>query len=559
MQDLNKNDSFDSNKYRFPRYSQPGLEVVTAPDEQGVSGSPSVSSDNQSRTIVAPSGRFSTAPQPVADELYSPGLQVVQVERPSEGLQVVHTEGQWNGTNTSPWGHTAQSPSAYSAYSADSFTHSSGLIASNSESYYLNDRGATSASSLWPKEDKTPAKKGIRVKPWVLWTVGGVILLLILIGAVLGGILGARATQAHNGGGGSNSTSNGTRPDNPGSDSDPDPVPIRAGSRLAVTGYRTKTDYSIRLFYQDEDDQIRFTDKENAKANWTRPTVLDSLPFDPMKGGAIAAGAYVDNDPVPKLEFFYEDKDGLVRGQDFNFYFEDGPIPPKGEAGSINSYPLQMTGNTSISCYFPYIITQDEDNQVRWTTMKGQNPSGPQWVNDTNWAVRTSAGAGMVALPIAQKYVNAGGIVYRSAEGMLSIKIRDQLEPSNDGVAWRKGALSKAIPAGTSIGAFSVGRPYDNDNQVNTYVLYQQDDTIQVVWQDDDTGWKGPQTYDALKGAAKGTDIVCLTPGADDKADVELSREQDMNRCFFLNSDNAVKEVWYDGTNWSDVGTVPTS
>lgn len=98
----------------------------------------------------------------------------------------------------------------------------------------------------------------------------------------------------------------------------------------------------------------------------------------------------------------------------------------------------------------------------------------------------------MVVLPVAQTYQNAGGIIYRSNEGMLSLKIRDGLESSNDGVAWRKGALSKKMPADTSIGAFSVGRPCDNNNQVNTYILYKLygKTTIQVGKDLKLTTWK---------------------------------------------------------------------
>lgn len=162
----------------------------------------------------------------------------------------------------------------------------------------------------------------------------------------------------------------------------------------------------------------------------------------------------------------------------------------------------------------------------------------------------------MVALPVAQKVQKAGGIVYRSSEGKLSIRIHDELEASNDNVAWRKGALSQAVPPTTSIGAFSVGRPYDNNNQVNTYILYQDDDgIIQVVWQDDDTGWKGPETYDALGDAEKGTEIACLTAGVYGAANI-LSREQDMNRCFYFHVNGGVKEVWFDGDNWNDAGIV---
>ncbi|OTA84581.1 hypothetical protein M434DRAFT_16388 [Hypoxylon sp. CO27-5] len=280
----------------------------------------------------------------------------------------------------------------------------------------------------------------------------------------------------------SNTTSNGTSPDMPSSTPISAPIKsIKTNSRLAVTGYRTKTDYSIRLFYQEKDNQLRFVDKESAGANWTESaTILDNLPYQPKINGSIAAGSYLFDDPA-------------------------------------------IAENTKISSFFPYLVSQDADNLVRWTVMHGQNTSNlsaPWLVNDTKWDVKASKGGSVVVLPIAQDVRNAGGIVYRLAEGMLSVKIHDESDPSNGQVAWRKGALSKEIPSNTSIGAFSV--------------LYQDNDgTIQVVWQDDNT-WKGPETYDALKEADLGTDITCLTPGAYDAANIGISREQDMNRCFFM-------------------------
>ncbi|XXG94040.1 hypothetical protein Hte_000291 [Hypoxylon texense] len=584
MQDRYRDALFDSNKYHFPSSAlttprQPGLEVAPERDEQGIPGLQPVPNEEQKYADIASGGLYDGTPP------YRTYGAAHADELPSQGVRAIHTTGpqqlarsqehlrsqeqlpyQWTGPSANQYYgqsfQTLPSPQT-SGYSGDNPTYSPELIASNAESRHLNPDAINNPSSSFLKEHEAPAKKEVKVKRWVLWTIGGIILVLVIIGAVLGGILGSRSSSHEDDDDDtaipSNSTSNGTTPDSPNST----PLQsIRTGSKLAVTGYRTKTDYSMRLFYQDLDNRIRFVDKENVNANWTGSTVLDNLPYEPMAGGAIAASAYMYDNPAPKIEFFYEDKYGVVRGQNFNFDFENGTIPLKGEAGSINSYPLQMAEDTRISSYFPYIVSQDDNNQVRWTTMHGQNISNlsaPWWVNDTNWDVEASKGGGMVVLPIAQKYLHAGGVVYRAAEGTLSIKIRDELEASNEGVAWRKGALSKEIPAGTSIGAFSVGRPYDNNNQVNTYILYQEDDgTMQVVWQDDDTGWKGPQTYDALDGAEKGTDIVCLTPGTSDTTGV-VSREQNMNRCFFLTKNATVKEVWYNGTYWNDAGIVPTS
>ncbi|KAI8960761.1 hypothetical protein F5Y11DRAFT_349181 [Daldinia sp. FL1419] len=584
MQNHHQDAIFDNNKYYFPpstltpSQSQPWLEVAPIRDEQDTPGLQPISHDEHKYADVGSVGgmRGGTAPYRTqgtahADEITSQGLQAVPPiateQYSAQSQPQLQPQHQWsNPTVSHQYGQSFQTlpSSQVSGFSSENLMYGPQLASSNAERQYLNPYAAGGAGSSWVKDEHRILGNGkeVKVKRWVIWAVGGAILLLLGIGATLGGIMGSRAhwsvsyDQID-----SNTTSNGTTSSSPSPPKSTPTQSIKVGSRLAVTGYRTDTDYSIRLFFQDQDNQIRFLDKEKASANWTKTTALDTLPYEPMENGSIAAGSYLFPDPVPILEFFYEDKNGVIRGQNFNFDFENGKFPPKGEAGSINDYPLQTAGKTRISCYFPYIASQDGNNAIRWTKLAGQNTSdlsAPWWVNDTDWNIKASKGGGMVVLPIAQKYQNAGGIVYRSSEGMLSLKIRDGLEPSNDGVAWRKGALSKKIPADTSIGAFSVGRPFDNNNQVNTYILYQDDDgIIQVVWQDDDTGWKGPQTYDALDGAETGADIACLTPGAYEPGNVDISRSQDMNRCFFQVGGGKIKEVWFDGANWISVGVVP--
>jgi hypothetical protein len=111
------------------------------------------------------------------------------------------------------------------------------------------------------------------------------------------------------------------------------------------------------------------------------------------------------------------------------------------------------------------------------------------------------------------------------------------------------------MPTNTTLAGFAVGRPNDANNQTNTYALYQDDNgTIQVVWQDDTSGWKGPSTFNVFQGADNGTDIACVTAAA--WAAAELLDNQIMNRCYFQVG-GRVREVYYDGTNWLSEGFLP--
>ncbi|KAI1083358.1 hypothetical protein F5B20DRAFT_529699 [Whalleya microplaca] len=566
-----QDEMFDTQKYYFPagaldlprQQSQPGLEVTPERDEQGTPGLQPVPDEQKFSNVAVGELRdraLSQRPNGAAqvDEVSSQGLQAVSVvESPqlAQSQPQSQLQYQWSEPGLNQYyGQTFQSASTANASAYPNQYPPPNLQpgAWNADSQQFNPHSPTSQNFSSIKDEQQAGAGGnTGRRRWVWWTVGAAVLILVIIGAVVGGVMGGRAA-AKSGGGSKGTTS---------SDTSTPLQSIRTGSRLAVTGYRGKSDFSYRLFYQDVNNQLRYSDKENSNGNWTESTVLDTLPYLPKVNGTIAAGSYMYGNPAPKLEFFYEDKDSVVRGQLFNFGFENGTLPTKGDAGSLNAYPLPIAqGNTCISSYFPHIVSLDNDNAVRWTSMLGQNTSNlsaPWWINDTQLDIKASEGSGLVVLPAAQEYVNIG-VVYRSSEGKLSIKIRDEAEASSQGIAWTKGTLSQDIPADTSIGAFAVGRPYDNTNQINTYILYQdEEDVIQVVWQDDASGWKGPQTFDALSGAIPRTELACLTPGADEAMNIPITREQDMNRCFFQVSGGRVKEVWFDGSNWNDVGIVP--
>jgi hypothetical protein len=113
------------------------------------------------------------------------------------------------------------------------------------------------------------------------------------------------------------------------------------------------------------------------------------------------------------------------------------------------------------------------------------------------------------------------------------------------------------IPKGSSIGAFAV----QNRQQapiLDKYVLYQDiSGTIQLMWQDDESGWKGPTNPSAFLEADNGTSIACLTPMAWRGTSLIHGFVQTC-RCYFQ-SDGALKEVWYNGDDWQIAKTIPTT
>ncbi|KAI0137095.1 hypothetical protein BJ170DRAFT_677953 [Xylariales sp. AK1849] len=581
---------FDNNKYFFPdgtapfrkQAHQPGLEVPAERDEQGIPGLQLVPTEQKFAYHDAQGqglyGGYSAPipPEPAAylNETISHNIQPVQIEQrqwvqpvgiEEHSLSQLATSEQGHHPNQTFWAQSnpdygyygqpeAGPPSQYAYHSHSSLVATSQFDGRSAWTQISESRLAGSTlggSQDFPLMKENAATSSLRREPnkrrkW--WIAGGILALFIVIGVILGAVLGTQSVRKDD--------SSAVIP--LASDNATSLKTIRPTSRLATTGYRGDNgDYTLRLFFQDPDNNIRFMDKTSSNNAWTDPVTLETLEHQPMPNGSITAGYYMGGDP-DLIEFFYLDTASTIRGQVFNFQNDD--IVLKGQGSSINDYPLKVADNSSISTYFPYIVSQDTDNKLRWTMMLGQNGSNltqPWWVNDTDLNVVGAKGTDLTLLPVAQTYLDDGGFIYRTDEGRLATAIKDYTGNATTDASWSRGFLSTPIPADSAIGAFVVGRPYTPED-VNTYILYQDDaGVIQVVWQDGDE-WQGPETYDAFDNAETGTDIECLTQGASDSMHVQVSREQDMNRCFFQEKGTGrLKEVWFDGSDWKDEGFVP--
>lgn len=136
-----------------------------------------------------------------------------------------------------------------------------------------------------PLKQEIPSARRTRRHMW--WLIAGVFG-LIAIGTIVGGVVGSRHS-GNDSGASPNSSSAATY----------QMTSIRRHSRLAVTGYRGASgNYTLRLFFQDQDHNVRFMDKSSTGGIWTEPVTLDTLSPKPKPYGSIAAGSYIYNDPV---------------------------------------------------------------------------------------------------------------------------------------------------------------------------------------------------------------------------------------------------------------------
>ena len=166
---------------------------------------------------------------------------------------------------------------------------------------------------LYPADPKPPeAEKIVASTPPVAaaaqrkrlwWIIGGIVLVAVIIGAVVGGVVGSRASRNNNNNDSSEgassttgtltTTSTGTA-----TSSTPTNTLVRQNSRLAVTGYRIKdtSTFRFRLFFQDLDDKIRYTDYFSYNDSWIDTILLDNI--STLPGTPLAASSYLENDPV---------------------------------------------------------------------------------------------------------------------------------------------------------------------------------------------------------------------------------------------------------------------
>ncbi|KAI1084295.1 hypothetical protein F5B20DRAFT_524370 [Whalleya microplaca] len=368
---------------------------------------------------------------------------------------------------------------------------------------------------------------------------------LIIIGAIVGGVAGG--VVSHNRNSGSESGSATATSGSSTSTSSPTPTAtlqsLRSNSRLAVTGWRANGGYKIRLFYQDRKDNLRSSDYSSDDGSWSSSNKVSTS--DVMSGTPLGAAAIVQNDP-PQHELFWLNSSSKLSGQNFR----DGVTVFGGVWDSIDSFPVTTHGKSRLAMYWPYAVTQDEDNSLRLVTyMNGL--SDPEWTN-RSLGFSGSEGAAVAVIPQSSTYASpyTAGLVYRSSDGKLS---GYTLQWNLTGSDWS--IDGSTIPFDSSIAAFAVAKKDDPNNGTNTYILYQNsDNNINFVANEDGT-WKSSTAV--LQGADAGTDISCLTEAVWGGIKT-ISSQYDMSRCYFL-SGGQVREVMYNGTGWRELGNIPLS
>ncbi|KAK8097474.1 hypothetical protein PG984_016613 [Apiospora sp. TS-2023a] len=377
------------------------------------------------------------------------------------------------------------------------------------------DRAGSLAATDTPAATKANRS---RRRLWII--LGAIAFVVVVVGAAVGGVLGSRAARP---------PPSNTPSDQVGANSSNSTTPlatIRFGSRLAVTGWRDGSggNWYIRLFYQGPDQLLRYSNISSLETGWNKnPTLLDKMEYKAKPNTSLAAATSVENAEAGEWKLFYFDDSSTIRQQIFPTGVKD-----TGKSGDLNSFPQEAAPGSRLGAYWPFVLSQDLGGSC------GGRATG---------ARRTGS-----ATPISTSPPPPA-----RASSSFPRRPRDISNNLN----------GLTIPPDSPLAAFTVARSTSQSNDpnsyVNTYILYvDAQGAVNIIWQNDQSGWQGPRQYAAFQGADQGTDLACLTPAAWDGSGVEVSSSYDMSRCYFqAGGAGQVREVQFDGTDWKDLGYLP--
>ncbi|KAJ4854846.1 uncharacterized protein T069G_10404 [Trichoderma breve] len=400
---------------------------------------------------------------------------------------------------------------------------------------------------------KETERKPRRKKLWLV--LAGIALLLVIVGAVLGGVLGSRHIHKAP----TETPGVATAPDasgKPPRSSDPPPNAVYATSGIGVTGWWTgSSSFTIRLIYQGHDGDLRLMQYHSGDGKWS--TLANLTGTNAKLGTPIAASCFnipfffftpmTSSNNFTQVEIFYLNEANEM--QEFYFREQDSPSPSArtfNGSGIMSSKGWKAAGDTKIATYWPSVIFQDNSDQIQ-----------EAYYANLTWAqsevgLKCQNRSAFAEVPYSVTAGRFGGekIIFQQDNQKLLVEERDNSTDKLD-VA----APSITIPANAAMGAFTVPRDPDTaDGTMNTYILWQDSTgALQMTWEDDGTGWRTSSMPASLGSPDKGTGISCLTPTL--WAVASLLSDYGMARCYYL-VDGNIREVQYDGSNWSVIGNV---
>ncbi|OCK74086.1 hypothetical protein K432DRAFT_364028 [Lepidopterella palustris CBS 459.81] len=321
---------------------------------------------------------------------------------------------------------------------------------------------------------------------------------------------------------------------------------IRTKSPLSVTGWLTGNEYSIRVVFQSNDDMIQYIAYESESKAWKQtPNITKAKAGSPLALTSFETSWYGTLTPQTQfnqVELFFLDSENRLN--EWSWDITDSTL---GTSGSLTPYTIPTGSDSRLASYWPFIIYQDAGLGLHEVVYDCRFPGC--WFNRTLNQTGYD-GADIVIVP-AQQNLREMNIIYQRGDQKLMSLDRN----STNGNLSTASTFSIDLPAAASFAALTVVRPSSDDAALDTYILYQDSaGMINVIWNNDASGWQGPETFPAFNDADNGTSIACLTQAAF-FTDTPLQSNSPLSRCYFQ-VNGALREVRLDGSDWEIVGDV---
>ncbi|OHE94938.1 hypothetical protein CORC01_09732 [Colletotrichum orchidophilum] len=402
-------------------------------------------------------------------------------------------------------------------------------------------QGGNVGGHVGGQETQRPARRF----PWCIAII--VALVVLVLGGVIGGVVAWRVTANRN---------QQSKAGVPGSVSGDTPstnaTKIMQNSALSAVGWRYGSDITLQVFFQGPDNSLRRSQYMTIYQNWTSPMEAGAAP----KVGSPFGAGQLWTKPVD-AEVFYIGSPDRILGVNWRDGFSRGGLTDSvNEAG----YTISNTG-TQMASYWPSTILQASDGDVMEVFYDYKSP---RFQEPKTVGVTASPGSALVILP--REVIHSAGdqtasssarIIYRSTDGHLQNYDRS----SGGQQLTSTGQLPVTVDSNFTMAGFAVAR-LDSGGQksdaLNTWILYQDSKTgkISYVYEDDATGWKGPETDSVFEGADNPTHLACVTAASATSPEVPLEASHDLSHCFFQ-MNRQLKHVHFDGSKWADMGFLP--
>ncbi|KAJ4287051.1 hypothetical protein N0V88_007817 [Collariella sp. IMI 366227] len=431
----------------------------------------------------------------------------------------------------------------------------------------------------------SPGKTG-RKRLWII--VGAAIAVVVIAGAVLGGVFGSRAAKSSadasasqtDGSGDQDSDSSNKPPVDPPSNTTSGPQMVRKGSSLSVTGWR-RPDGSLErfLFYQGVDGALHYSRCDtnlltagNESTCWQEPVSFDS--FANASTPLAASTILFRENFMPQVELFYIG----FKNRFFGVSFNEKATPPVSE-DSVNTKKIITHVNSSVAAYWPWTIYQNPEGVLYHVrNLQDRDFRASSYWDNNRINITALTGSRLAVVPMSTHFdriaIKGGyAVFYQDVNEKLAVSVTDLTSPelkADYALSWPVEIPDITLPERTPMAGFSVARKGDDKGRVETYLLYLGPArNINVLYTDSSVSpvqWRRKKP-EAMQGADENTDISCLTMAStlhntEDEEGPLPEPADDTMRCYFQRGGKVVEvklDLKGDCTIWMSRMTPSTT